>query len=68
MTEFKRGDPIQFRGQDSVFIGRFLCYVDKLSWRDMYGLLRPEACRCLVQQDGTGMVFIKHYPTEDNRP
>jgi len=69
MTDtFKRGDMIRFRGVDSSFEGQFLCYIDKLEWRSIHnGQYHGPVHRCLVQQNGTGMIFVKPEPTEDNR-
>lgn len=65
---FDRGEKIHFKGRDSHLRGAFLCYVNKIAWRDSFtGEMHEEKTGCLVQQHGTGKVFVQQEPTEKNR-
>lgn len=58
---------VVYKGKHSYFEGRFLGYVDKFSWWDPDGNFHEESQSCVVQQHGTGTVFVKPAPTEENR-
>ena len=66
--KFKRGDQVVYCGEHSYFAGFFLGYLDKFAWSDPEGSEHASTQTCAVQQYGTGIVFIKPIPTEENRP